>query len=408
MLALATFAVTIAFWPGWPEPGEAVRWLVIAGVLPVLLAARPPVVGWPGWCVVGWVAFCFLSAAWSPSPWATFGAAMQAALLAGAFMAGTAWTASAGPLVAFAAATAVSCLLAVAQAAGWDGLPQSEAPGGLFANRNYLAEAATAAAIAALLLRRWTLLGLAATGLALAGSKAPAVALALAAAWLLWPHRRRWSLAALGALAVAGVTVALWLPGSLEARLALWGPALANLEILGHGLGATWAAFPSWGAPWSAGVYAAHIGPSHLHNELLAAVSDTGVAALLLLPALLAALRGGRHDPVCGAVLVGLLGLGLVGMPFANPATGFLACLVAGRLCRLDAELGRAVGRFGERAHGERAGGDLVGGRAAGDPGADPGALGSPAPGVDGRADRHGPGDRRHDAPAAAAAGAGR
>lgn len=289
MLAFVALAVSIAFWPWWPEPGETARWIAAAfGVTLLLAAAPPPRLRIARWVLV-WVAFCFLSAAWSPSPWATAGAAMQALVLAGAFLAGTRWQSGALPLTAFAAGVAVSCLLAVPQAMGWQGLPQAEAPAGLFANRNFLAEAATAALVAAVLLRHWMLAGLLACGLVLAGSKAPAAALLLALAWLLWPHRRGLALLSLALLAAAAAALVLWLPGSLDARLALWGPALENLSAWGHGLGATWAAWPAWGSATVPGIYAAGIAPGHLHNEFLAAASDTGLAALLLVPPLLAA-----------------------------------------------------------------------------------------------------------------------
>src|SRR5690606_34780746 len=63
---------------------------------------------------------------------------------------------------------------------------------------------------------------------------------------------------------------------------------------------------------------------------------------LLLAPAAWAVVRGLRHDPECGAVLVCLAGIALVAFPLHNAATAALLAFCAGHVVRVSAELRRA------------------------------------------------------------------
>ena len=356
------FMVAAAHWPGFAAPHLAAGWILLSAALPLALmrlwqvpavttvAGPARMFAWPGlhWRKIGapFLVFAWAGALWSPAPGTTLMEAWHWTLLGCAFALGASLPSIRAPLSSFAAAIAISGFLALMQSTGWVAMRTLDGyPAGLFVNKNYMAEAAAAALAACLALashdkRAWLLVPGLVLALGLGQSRTALAATGVCGCfWLL--RRQKWA-----ALAVAAAIAAALVPSvpriavdtTVQQRLEMWELAARALTFWGHGAGSYWAMFPLIGSEAGLAIWNFRQQPHHPHNEILALAFELGFMALLPLSILLSALcRGfakGAEDEAAFLALLAVAVVALGAFPFRNPATGFVAALCAGYLCR--------------------------------------------------------------------------
>lgn len=274
---LVAFLIPVALVPWWHGGATSLRWIVAS-----VSVYFVPVWLWP------FVAFCF----WKLG----LDNAIHWAIICGAFGWGLRLDEIQAPLRCFLIAVGINSLVAIAQSAGWTGIPQSVSPAGLFVNKNALAEVAILAAAATR--DRWALICLPA--IVLPGSRTVFLA-AFAGCCVIW--QRWWLWLVFGAsCAVAWFFV----DGQ---RLMLWRHAVSGLSFIGSG-DFTWSTL--------------HYREPNVHNDFLQLAYSFGIVALVPLAGLgIAFMRA----PVFVAVFAIV---GSASFPLENPATAWLVAFVCG------------------------------------------------------------------------------
>lgn len=196
-------------------------------------------------------------------------------------------------------------------------------PGGLFFNKNMLAESAALVCVWAVWQRRWVLCGVLAPSIILPMSLGAWTALAAGLSVMVLP--RAWPLPMLG----AGALAAWWNPASLEVRLQIWESALEGwwMKPWGHGIGQFYALFPVFHADTLVSR------PDHAHNVFVEVLFELGVPGLVLYLTVLAVALARSAGVARGLVVCGL-SLGMVGFPLATPVAMLLCGLVLGHALR--------------------------------------------------------------------------
>ena len=201
-----------------------------------------------------------------------------------------------------------------------------------FDNKNLVGEVAALTLIGTLAYRLWWFAPVPAATVLLCDNRGAYLALAATAVAALWGRRRYMLGAALFTVFVAGTVFLLCtsrvitLPsGPLDTglqRAMIWGDALRNLTLFGHGIGSYQATIAE---------LAPHEGwhPLNAHNDWLQLVYVYGLGCLLLLP-LYPLLHGSR----AALVLIGFGALACVQSPASNPASLFIGAVCLGYLAR--------------------------------------------------------------------------
>lgn len=353
-LPLTAFLVGVAVWPWFIGFATTPRWAVLSVAVPLMcvgLRVRPTVGHVLGAVFLAWAA---IGLAWSPNLPDALNELWKWLLLAGAFCIGAETEDLAGFWKAVGLAVAVSAAVVAVQLAGTSFVPQMAPPSGLFGNRIFLAEFA-ALALIGLAGRSWLalpaalVLGAATSIGALAGVSAAAMA------WL-WGKSRLTAMAA--PVAIVGLAMAVSPRPAIESgfarhmesaavRLALWTDVATQLGPLGHGVGSYYVAE----AQASPRQQALNTRETHAHNDPIEVAFEFGAPALFLAALLWCALGAPvRRERL---VLVAFLVEGLFGFPLHNPATAFVAAVVAGHLCGVGSRL-RVPVAVGREDGGER------------------------------------------------------
>lgn len=337
------FAGAVAVLPGTLDAVTTLRWAIFAVGVPLLLLLMGRSVAPIPKLVWAFVAFAALSILWAPSFASGLDDLAHVAILAAAFWLGASLTNANHLWLGVATGVAVSTAIALGQwGMGWsfESLPNAAPPSGLFANRNFLAEAAMVALIPALAIRTWPGRVLAAAALIavmICASKAVLGALIVTGALWITPRRPAigWSILA---VMVALFAAALAIPiESAAVRFPIWSEAISGYAPLGHGVGSFAANFP---------VY------EHAHSEPLQLFYEFGLFALIPALVFLKAMEGWSGETE-GFVLVAVAAVGLFSFPLQMPLTGVAAALAAGRLAgardrlvrrRLEGRLALGVG----------------------------------------------------------------
>lgn len=333
--ALAAFAVAVAWWPDFAEPGNTAKWAVASVIVPFALVNRRQFdMTAAHWIGLAWLAYAALSVSWSPSPLDSLDCLWRFSVLAGAFVLGG--VVEPRHIVAgFAAGVSVSGLVVLGEVSGVLEVAGSVKPAGLFGMKNYVAEAGLIALAGAAAYRMWWAVPLTAAAAFLPASKAVWVS-AIVLAGLVAATRGRWGRYTLAAICVllAALGAAFWNDPALYTlpqRAEMWRHTIGGLVPWGHGIGAYWAAFPAFQSGASAEIYGWSGMPAHAHNDLLTMVAETGIATVLL--AGIAWMAACTKHPARWPFLAFLL-CGVAAFPLYNPATGVVGALLAGALCR--------------------------------------------------------------------------
>lgn len=330
-LAVAAFAVAVAYLPGVASPAYMPRWWAAAVLIPVISSMDPRrVQSGAGLALLAGLLWAAATLLWAPIP-AVGAMQLYFMVILALVLVAAANVDDVEPAVeAFGWGIAVSSGLAMAQ---WFGVPLPGLPGngpaGLFFNTEILAETAAPVVVWALWRRRWALALALMPAIALTGSRIAPVVILAGLWWGLSARRplKAWLLLGGGAVAVSLLLVI----GPEKAlsgftRLVLWGAAVLSITPLGRGLG--------W---WAV----AHPGPMEefAHSDALQILVELGAggAALLAVP-VLAFWKGGGSNAVRCAFAAACLEA-LVSFPLQLPASGFLAALLAGGMVGLGSRV---------------------------------------------------------------------
>lgn len=325
---VVAFLTMVAFCPLWEGGALATRWGVIAIGTPLLLLLcdlRLTPLHYAGGALLLWGLVTML---WTPVAATGVGEFAKWALLATTFLVAAEvedlrWT-----YIAIIAGVAISGGVAIAQSLGFSAVPQLNTPAGLFVNRNYLAEIATATLILTIGLRQWIFLPFILSAAFLPHSRGAFLGLLFAG--LVWLYF--WSRTTLlCVIALLLILLVVPLPhmiadsSSLLERVGVWLATIQHLTLFGHGIGSFFVEYPTF-MPHPVLLQAR---PAHAHNEILNALSDLGIPGLLCL-GIFGGLALRFAAPMERLVLVSLLGIGMFSFPLHVPATGFLFAVVAG------------------------------------------------------------------------------
>lgn len=324
-LALFVFAIGVAYWPGLDGASTSLRAALIAGGLWIFL--RPTALTATHAAMVALISWCAITFLWTPFPWDWVNAMAQMLMIGGAFWAGSSCEDLRPVYVAVGLAVAISSMIAIIQVLFPGAIPdaiiaQSASPGGLFVNKNLLAETAAMALAGVLTLRTAWLIPMILPSLILPLARGPALG-ALAAIATILP---RW----VTVLVLGAVGALMWLRGTTDMtiRVEYWRATIDGLSVFGNGAGSFYGLFPTFAPRITSDEI-----PVNAHGDFLQLAFDTGALGAACAVAIIAiSLRG--DDPRARAVLVAFLVEGLVGFPLYQAPTAFLAALVAGYLCR--------------------------------------------------------------------------
>lgn len=339
MLAIVTFAVSIAFLPvAWiPGAPNASRWIVLGLGAAVLVASLPRVSMTVGhWCGCALLSWAAASIFWSLSPWDTFGELIQIGILAIVFC----YAAEADEYqmraawFGYALGITVSGILALLQA--FELVPhahgviigQGNRVAGLFLNKNVCAAAAVIALVPIIVYRWWYLLPGALICIIQPWSdqQVSRAALLMVFAAIVWavmsvvPRFYR----ILAVIVAAMLIFAFLVDGnqhhrlaSLNTRLAIWQIELHNTTLLGWGLGTFHYLLPMY-----------DLG----HNDWFQLAFEGGVIFIVPLVILTVYALGSAME-IERVALYAWMADSLLGYPLQTPTAAMVFALITGRLC---------------------------------------------------------------------------
>lgn len=325
-LFVLAFVVATAFVPWFMDTATVPRWCVMAAGAPLLLMFASSEIPSPTKGLGALALMCLAaSLLWTVDALSGMDDLSHWLILAVVFCLGAAYEDLTPAWRGLSAGVTVSACIAIAQKFGWHGLPEAATPGGLFANRNILAEAA----VVALVTSRGKLLWSVGPALAivLAGSRNAFGVLILMAGLQLWQHNRRAALVLIvPTVLVALMTFVFLMPGAVE-RLEVYETALRGLTLFGNGIGSF------------AGMYSYF---EYAHSDALQLLFEHGVLALPMF-FLLWILWSPFDDEPANLAITAVVLLGVLAFPLHMPATGFCLALAAGHAPRVWSRV-RALG----------------------------------------------------------------
>lgn len=321
------FLITALFFPGLSGAATAPRWAFLSIAIPLLFPnnVRITTAHVLLCCFIGWAA---LSLAWSPL---YLDASLQLwflILFAGAFCIGSELPDLRKLFIGAAMGMTLSSAAAIAQVFfNYKGIAQYAIPGGLFINPIMLGEISALVLLGLIVHRLWYLIPCVAPAMLLSGARG--AWLGLIVGLVAWTRSRALAALCLTVL-IAGSWHAYntnWRIDSIQERFAIWSDTYDGLTWRGRGVGSFYGQYPDVASRTDT----LKARPNHAHNDILEIAFELGIAGAGLVVALCGVLLShhrGRHWPVFIAFLV----MGLFGFPLHNPATAFIAAMVAGHL----------------------------------------------------------------------------
>jgi hypothetical protein len=231
-----------------------------------------------------------------------------------------------------ALAMAVNSVVVLIQAfTGWEGIPQLIPNSGLFYNHNMGAEAAAMILVLTVAYRLWWLIpGLLPT--LYFGSRAPVLALGVAAGCALWRWSRFASLMATLTMLLLVVSMKgegghryIFVSDDLIQRTGVWLDMLPRLTIWGHGLGSFLVEYPEF----QRHTQALALRFENAHNDFLQVTYEMGLGGLILIAVFLARMTAAPRSPAWYALIVFMVEA-CFGFPLYEPVSGALAACCAG------------------------------------------------------------------------------
>lgn len=333
-MPILAFLVAIAYMPGISGVGNSPRWALLSVVIPAMMlvpgplrSANPDTSAPVHVAGAIFLLYAIFSMTWTVSGWDGLDQIWKFILLGMVFMLGARMENMRPVYTAFGLGIGVNSLVMIAQKFFW---PELVVGSGLFFNPNFAGEAAVLALVATAAEGLWVSCALAWPSLILSGARGAVLALCVAA--LAWVWQRQKLLAALIALLVATLVGASLSLGkgiaSISERLDLWADVVQQLTVFGHGVGSFVTAFPKGATHID--TLALHF--DHAHNDILEIAFQFGLPGGAFVGVVAYTLYRSAK-PTEFLVLVAFMVTGLVGFPLFEPATAFLAALVAGHAC---------------------------------------------------------------------------
>ncbi len=344
---LISFLFTILFWPGISGAAIAPRWSLVAVCAPLFLIFLGTIRLTLGHLLGGlFLAWCFVSLAWTPVLIDGLDAASKLLMLVLVFCIGAQMQSLRAVFIGAALGMTVNSGISIAQFAGWDSWPEVAKPGGLFMNKNIAAEAAVLVFVGAAAHRLWWFLPGIIPSIALTWSRGAILALLAAGAVALWQKSPRITAIAVAVVVFFGALAFLNRSNddSGGRRMDMWADTVDGMTVLGRGLGSFYVLYPATATRTD--TLAAR--PDHVHNDLLEIAFETGPGVLIFIAFLLFAVFSAGPERY---VAIAFVAQGIGGFPFYMPFTAVLFALVAGRLygARPDLRSEYANGRMALR-----------------------------------------------------------
>lgn len=349
LAGVLVFIVAIADLPGIQGAGLAPRWAVISIGIPMLVIGLPIRRSPAHWLGLGLFGYAALSLIWTTVFYDGINELWQFSLYAGAFCVGAQLRSLCGVYYGLGLGLIGSAIVVTFNLAGMTTPFPEVTPdsGGLFVNKNLMAEASAMA-----------LIGLAPSPLALVPlallgtAKCASAVLGVGAAGFLWLWIRvRWA-AALFALATAialgGLAWGVGKVGTLEHRQDIWLDAIGDLRWFGHGVGSYWVA-QAENSPRQELNTERNTRELHAHNDPLEIAFNYGLPGFILFASMVFYALGAPAERE-RLVLIAFLVEGLFGFPLFMPTTGLVAAMVLGRLSGMRHRLRLAVAGGGSRS----------------------------------------------------------
>lgn len=361
-VGIVAFLVMVGYYPRVLGAGTVGRWAILFLALP-LLSMRETFSGrWSNSksAIIAFSIFASASLIWMPFPLDGIQEAITLGTLLLAGLIGRSVPSLKSVFLGATGGIAVNSLVALWQFldnSGWQttgALTQRSypviqiccKPSGLFLNGNIMAETAALVIVGVIVtgnMTRWNmgaLIALVLPALLLPMQRGSMIALAIVAMiWLSSIVSRKFCLMLwCGMLGLASITVIGFVTfdraspfialSSLNERLAIWSATLSGLTPFGHGIGSFRGLFPLYAGDIDTMV----LWPQFAHNDILQLAFEFGLFAAIPVIAILILLAGAR-SPIRYVVIAFVLE-GLFEFPLHMPATGFLAAISIGHLCR--------------------------------------------------------------------------
>ncbi len=359
MLAAFGFALTVAYCPVIAGGASTPRWLVAIAIVPVVLIwllligrkMRTTITHLLGAVFLAWAV---LSLLWTETPYDSIDAAWKLALLGGCFALGSLIEDATPIWIGAAAGIALSSALVLIEFAGGPPIPETTPYAGLFANRNYLTEAAVLVLIGLVIQRKslgmifWPMVMAVLPAIALAHSRGALVGLAVGLGWMA-ATKWWWRAILIGGILTASSMVAFTflIPGhnlaAVADRFDIWGDAMHGLTIWGHGIGSFGSTLPLYAVFTDS----AAIRNEFAHNDFLQILYELGVPGLILAIGFvwITLQSSGSERYVFAAFIVE----SFFAFPLHLPTTAVLGAFMAGRaahslpMLRLETIVGRVL-----------------------------------------------------------------
>lgn len=340
-MAWLTFLVLVIVYPGIFAFASAPRWAVMGVGVALLLCVTRIRLTKAHWPVVALLSWAAVSLIYTPVFYDGANAFIQLALMGFTFVLAMEQGDLTKVYEAAGWGVIVSGVIACFQVFGISPVQQLAAPAGLFANKNLMGETAAVVLVLLVMSRKWYLVPGVAVTLLLSQCRGAWLGAMVALLFWLWPRYRKVSIAGF-ALIAFGLIAMLFTPvqQTLHMRWVIWHDALAQLTVMGNGIGSYHVLGDIAGHQVTEGIRS-----WHAHNDLLELTFELGVIGI-------AAVLGIGwfvwRGPECERLaLVALCTASMFGFPFHCPATAFLGALLAGRACAQLSRvwLGMDVGR---------------------------------------------------------------
>ena len=297
------------------------------------------------WIGGAFLIFAAVSITWSDGPYDGINEFAKLCFLAGIFLIGSQLASLRQVYIGLAIGFSINSAIVIAQLFGWQGIHQINVPGGLFENKNILAEPAAMVLVALVASRLWWLIPGVLPSVVMPYERGAFVGLAAALIAWIWTKSKSVALVLAVGVIMMGSTVYYnaRLGSSVYERGIIYKSTISDMTWAGSGLGSWFVRFPSHAPEFSLLTSR----PIHAHNDILELAYEIGPGTLFYLAFLALALSGpfGAEK----LVLIAFLMEGCFAFPLHMPATAFMAALVTGRLCRDRVSLRRLFVARGAR-----------------------------------------------------------
>lgn len=201
--------------------------------------------------------------------------------------------------------------------------------GGLFINRNILADAAILTIVGLIIYKLWWLIPLALPS-ALTGSRAVIIAALASLAAFVWNKNKfaKYGILILIIFVVVASIIFDYRIGSIIQRLELWKDIVNGFSLLGNGYGSLYSAYPYF----SEAIDTLKERPRYAHNDLIQIVFELGICGYILAILFISILL--RININEKYIIFTFIILSLFSFPFHMPVSAFIFSIVAGYMSR--------------------------------------------------------------------------